>query len=104
MTDMRIRREQRNAKIIAGATIIITALDDYQTAYPTATGARIRRYVYELLDASGIKMDDLQKRRHTISRAIAELTCEFGTRQLRAERAELARIRSRGRVARVDEH
>ena len=49
-------------------------------------------------------MDDLQKRRHTISRAIAELTCEFGTRQLRAERAELARIRSRGRVARVDEH
>lgn len=104
MTEMQMRRERRDADIIAGAAMIIAALDDYQAAYPTATGARIRRYVYELLDASGIKMDDLQERRHTISQAIGELTCEFGTRQLRAERAELAQIRSRGRVARVDEH
>lgn len=89
------RRERRNTDIITGAAIIIAALNDYQAVYPTAKNANIRRYVYDLLDAIGIKMDDLKKRRHEVSQTIAELTCESGVRELRAERAKLARLRGR---------
>ncbi len=64
MTDMqRLRRERRDADIIAGAAMIIAALDDYQAAYPTATGAKARRHVYSLLEACGITMDDVESRR-----------------------------------------
>ena len=46
MTEMqRLRRERRDADIIAGAAMIIAALDDYQAAYPTATGSKTRRHV-----------------------------------------------------------
>lgn len=47
----------------AGAAMIIAALDDYQAAYPTATGAKARRHVYSLLEACGITMDDVESRR-----------------------------------------
>ena len=41
MTEMqRLRRERRDADIIAGAAMIIAALDDYQAAYPTSTGGQ----------------------------------------------------------------
>ena len=57
MTEMqRLRRERRDADIIAGAAMIIAALDDYQAAYPTATGSKARRHVYSMLEACGIKI------------------------------------------------
>lgn len=94
MTEMqRLRRERRDADIIAGATMIIAALDDYQAAYPTATGAKARRHVYSLLEACGITMDDVESRRTATNWAMARLACEIGRRQLRRERDELARIR-----------
>lgn len=94
MTDMqRLRRDRRDADIIAGAAMIIAALDDYQAAYPTATGAKARRHVYSLLEACGITMDDVESRRTATNWAMARLACEIGRRQLRRERDELARIR-----------
>lgn len=94
MTDMqRLRRDRRDADIIAGAAMIIAALDDYQAAYPTATGSKARRHVYSLLEACGIKMDDVESRRTATNWAMARLACEIGRRQLRRERDELARIR-----------
>lgn len=94
MTEMqRLRRERRDADIIAGAAIIIAALDDYQAAYPTATGSKARQHVYSLLEACGIKMDDVESRRTATTWAMARLACEIGRRQLRRERDELARIR-----------
>ena len=94
MTEMqRLRRERRDADIIAGATMIIAALDDYQAAYPTATGSKARRHVYSLLEACGITMDDVESRRTATNWAMARLACEIGRRQLRRERDELARIR-----------
>lgn len=73
MTEMQMRRARRDADIIAGAAMIIAALDDYQAAYPTATGSKARRHVYNLLEA-----------------------CEIGRRQLAEDRADLARLRGRG--------
>lgn len=97
MTEMqRLRRERRDADIIAGAAMIIAALDDYQAAYPTATGSKARRHVYSLLEACGIKMDDVEGRRHTVSLAMAEMACEIGRRKLAEDRADLARLRGRG--------
>ena len=94
MTDMqRLRRDRRDADIIAGAAMIIAALDDYQAAYPTATGTKARRHVYSLLEACGITMDDVESRRTATNWAMARLACEIGRRQLRRERDELARIR-----------
>ena len=93
MTEMQMRRARRDADIIAGAAMIIAALDDYQAAYPTATGAKARRHVYSLLEACGIKMDDVESRRTATNWAMARLACEIGRRQLRRERDELARIR-----------
>ena len=97
MTEMqRLRRERRDADIIAGAAMIIAALDDYQTAYPTSTGAKARRHVYSLLEACGIKMDDVESRRTATNWAMARLACEIGRRQLAEDRADLARLRGRG--------
>ena len=97
MTEMqRLRRERRDADIIAGAAMIIAALDDYQAAYPTSTGAKARRHVYSLLEACGIKMDDVESRRTATNWAMARLDCEIGRRQLAEDRADLARLRGRG--------
>lgn len=97
MTEMqRLRRERRDADIIAGAAMIIAALDDYQAAYPTATGAKARRHVYSLLEACGITMDDVESRRKDNNWAMARLACEIGRRQLAEDRADLARLRGRG--------
>ena len=97
MTEMqRLCRERRDADIIAGAAMIIAALDDYQAAYPTATGAKARRHVYSLLEACGITMDDVESRRTATNWAMARLACEIGRRQLAEDRADLARLRGRG--------
>ena len=97
MTEMqRLRRERRDADIIAGAAMIIAALDDYQAAYPTSTGAKARRHVYSLLEACGIKMDDVESRWTATNWAMARLACEIGRRQLAEDRADLARLRGRG--------
>ena len=97
MTDMqRLRRERRDADIIAGAAMIIAALDDYQAAYQTATGAKARRHVYSLLEACGITMDDVESRRTATTWAMARMACEIGRRQLAEDRADLARLRGRG--------
>lgn len=97
MTEMqRLRRERRDADIIAGAAMIIAALDDYQAAYPTATGSHARRCVYSLLEACGITMDDVESRRTDANWAMARLACEIGRRQLAEDRADLARLRGRG--------
>ena len=97
MTEMqRLRRERRDADIIAGAAMIIAALDDYQAAYPTSTGAKARRHVYSLLEACGIKMDDVESSRVATNWAMARLACEIGRRQLAEDRADLARLRGRG--------
>lgn len=97
MTEMqRLRRDRRDADIIAGAAMIIAALDDYQAAYPTATGVKARRHVYSLLEACGITMDDVESRRTATTWAMARLACEIGRRQLAEDRADLARLRRRG--------
>lgn len=97
MTEMqRLRRDRRDADIIAGAAMIIAALDDYQAAYPTATGSKARRHVYSLLEACGITMDDVESRRTATNWATARLACEIGRRQLAEDRADLARLRGRG--------
>lgn len=97
MTEMqRLRRDRRDADIIAGAAMIIAALDDYQAAYPTATGSKARRRVYSLLEACGIKMDDVESSRVATNWAMARLACEIGRRQLAEDRADLARLRGRG--------
>lgn len=97
MTEMqRLRRDRRDADIIAGAAMIIAALDDYQAAYPTATGPKARRHVYSLLEACGIKMDDVESSRVATNWAMARLACEIGRRQLAEDRADLARLRGRG--------
>lgn len=84
MTEMlKLRRDRRNADIIAGAAMIIAALDDYQAAYPTATAAKVRRHVYSLLEECGITMDIAQVRRATITKAYAEITCGIGHNQIK---------------------
>ena len=96
MTEMqRLRRDWRDADIIAGAAMIIAALDDYQAAYPTATGSKARRHVYSL-EACGITMDDVESRRTSTNWAMARLACDIGRRQLAEDRADLARLRGRG--------
>ena len=82
MTEMQMRRVRRDADIIAGAAMIIAALDDYQAAYPTATGTKARRHVYSLLEACGITMDDVESRRTATTWAMARMACEIGRRQL----------------------
>lgn len=42
----KLHRDRRDADIIAGAVLIITALDDYEATYPSATGAKARRNIY----------------------------------------------------------
>ena len=96
MTEMQMRRDRRDADIIAGAAMIIAALDDYQAAYPTATGSKARRHVYSLLEACGITMDDVESRRTATNWSMARLACEIGRRQLAEDRADLARLRGRG--------
>ena len=84
MTEMlKLRRDRRNADIIAGAAMIIAALDDYETTYLTVTGSRIRRYVYGMLAECGITMDIAQVRRTTITKAYAEITCGIGRNQVK---------------------
>ena len=74
MTEMqRLRRDRRDADIIAGAAMIIAALDDYQAAYPTATGSKARQHVYSMLGACGITMDDVESRRTATNWAMARL-------------------------------
>ena len=97
MTEMqRLRRERRDADIIAGAAMIIAALDDYQAAYPTATGSKARRHVYSMLEACGIKMDDVESRRTATNCAMAQLGYEIGGRQIHDIQAVLALLRGRG--------
>ena len=92
MTEMqRLRRARRNADIIAGAVMIIAALDDYQAAYPSATAAKARRHVYALLDACGITMDDVQARRASADKAHAEIACGVGRCQVRRLESERGR-------------
>ena len=92
MTEMQqLRRDRRNADIIAGAVMIIAALDDYQAAYQTATAAKARRHVYAMLDACGITMDDVQARRAAADKAHAEIACGVGRCQVRRLTAERGR-------------
>lgn len=91
MTEMQMRRERRDADIIAGAAMIIAALDDYQAAYPTATGSHARRHVYAMLDACGITMDDVQDRRDAADKAHAEIACGVGRCQVRRLESERGR-------------
>ena len=50
MTELqKLHRDRRDADIISGAVLIITALDDYEAVYPSATGAKARRNVYDCL-------------------------------------------------------
>ena len=92
MTEMqRLRRERRDADIIAGAAMIIAALDDYQDAYPTATAAKARSHVYAMLDACGLTMDDVQDRRDAADKAHAEIACGVGRCQVRCLTAKRGR-------------
>ena len=97
MTEMqRLRRDRRDADIIAGAAMIIAALDDYQAAYPTATGSKARRHVYSLLEACGITMDDVESRRDGYKLGYGPAGLRDRQRQLADNRADLARLRGRG--------
>lgn len=66
----KLHRDRRDADIIAGAVLIITALDDYEATYPSATGAKARRNIYDMLVACGVKMSALQDRKESVARAM----------------------------------
>ena len=99
MTELqKLHRDRRDADIILGAVLIITALDDYEAVYPSATGAKARRNVYDMLVACGLKMTTLQDRKESVARAIGEMTCQAGKRELREMRADLDRLRGKRRA------
>ena len=95
----KLHRDRRDADIIAGAVLIITALDDYEAIYPSATGAKARRNIYDMLVACGVKMSALQDRKESVARAIGEMTCQAGKRELREMRADLDRLRGKRRAS-----
>lgn len=98
MTELqKLHRNRRDADIISGAVLIITALDDYEVIYPSATGAKARRNVYDMLVACGLKLTTLQDRKESVVRAIGEMTCQAGKRELREMRADLDRLRGKRR-------
>ena len=98
MTELqKLHRNRRDADIISGAVLIITALDDYEAIYPSATGAKARRNVYDMLVACGLKLTTLQDRKESVVRAIGEMTCQAGKRELREMRADLDRLRGKRR-------
>ena len=94
----KLHRDRRDANIIAGAVLIITALDDYEATYPSATGAKARRNIYDMLVACGVKMSALQDRKESVARAIVEMTCQAGKRELREMRADIDRLRGKRRA------
>lgn len=99
MTELqKLHRDRRDADIISGAVLIITALDDYEAIYPSATGANSRRNVYDMLMAYRLKMTTLQDRKESVARAIDEITCRAEKRELREMRADLDRLRAKRRV------
>ena len=98
MTELqKLHRDRRDADIISGAVLIITALDDYEAVYPSATGAKARRNVYDMLVACGLKMTTLQDRKESVGRAIGEMTCQAGKRELHEMRGDLDRLRGKRR-------